>query len=67
MELAASRKHRGRGAALPRSLKVTSYSARNHVHEFRLTSPAEIDAAFQRWLARAYRDGQQRHIRRAGS
>jgi len=43
--------------------RIESISARNHVHHFRLTAPAEIDPEFRRWLAEAYAVGEQRHLR----
>lgn len=48
-----------------RFAKVVTYSARNHVHEFRLTAPVEVDAEFRRWIALAYAVGEQRHLRSA--
>jgi hypothetical protein len=33
------------------------------VHEFRLTSPAEVDQEFVAWLTKAYRVGAQEHLR----
>lgn len=43
--------------------RVTTFSARNHLHEFRLKSPADIDSAMRRWIAAAYDVGLQRHLR----
>ena len=48
----------------PRFLRVDTYSPRNVVHAFRLTSPADVDAEFTGWLAEAYRVGIQEHLRR---
>jgi hypothetical protein len=48
----------------PRFTKITTYSPRNHTHEFRLTEPSEIDATFKKWVAAAYRVGEQRHLGR---
>ena len=47
----------------PRFLRVDTYSPRNVVHAFRLTSPAEGDDEFVAWLAEAYQVGAQRHRR----
>jgi Domain of unknown function (DUF5655) len=47
----------------PRFLRVDTYSPRNVVHVFRLTSPAEVDDEFVAWLAEAYQVGAQRHRR----
>jgi len=47
----------------PRFRQVQTFSARNHVHVFRLTSPADVDADFRAWLAEAYRVGRQEHLR----
>ena len=44
--------------------RVEVYSARNVLHAFRLTSPAEVDAQFSRWLAEAYQVGAQQHLGR---
>ena len=46
----------------PRFRKVESISARNHVHHFRLTQPADVDATFLSWLREAYAVGEQRHL-----
>ena len=48
----------------PRFRQIQTISPRNHVHVFRLTSPADIDADFRGWLAEAYRVGQQQHLER---
>jgi hypothetical protein len=48
----------------PRFRKVETYSARNILHAFRLTSPDDVDAEFTAWLAEAYRVGEQRHLTR---
>jgi Domain of unknown function (DUF5655) len=46
----------------PRFRRVDTISRRNHVHHFRLASPAEIDARFRRWIREAYAVGAQRHL-----
>jgi hypothetical protein len=51
----------------PRFRKIESFSPRNHLHAFRISSPAEVDAEFRAWLREAYRVGQQRHRARAGA
>jgi hypothetical protein len=48
-----------------RFTRVTSYSPRNHVHEFRLVDPDDVDA-LRPWIAEAFDVGRQRH-HRAGS
>jgi hypothetical protein len=48
----------------PRFTKIEVYSARNVLHAFRLTSPAEVDAEFAGWLGEAYRVGAQQHLAR---
>src|SRR5262249_25672431 len=48
----------------PRFLRITTYSPRNHVHEFRITSPADLDHTFRAWVARAYAVGLQTHLAR---
>ncbi|HEX6049366.1 MAG TPA: DUF5655 domain-containing protein [Gemmatimonadaceae bacterium] len=47
----------------PRFRRIETISARNHVHHFRLTQPADIDATFLSWLREAYAVGEQRHLR----
>ena len=47
----------------PRFLRVNTYSPRNVVHAFRLTSPADVDGEFVAWLAEAYQVGAQQHLR----
>lgn len=46
----------------PRFRRIDSLSPRNHVHHFRLTDPAQIDAEFESWLREAYAVGEQRHL-----
>jgi hypothetical protein len=48
----------------PRFLRVETYSPRNVVHTFRLTSPADVDDEFVAWLAEAYQVGAQKHLPR---
>jgi Domain of unknown function (DUF5655) len=48
----------------PRFRRIDTYSPRNVVHAFRLTSPGEVDDEFLGWLAEAYQVGQQRHLPR---
>ena len=47
--------------------RVTTYSPRNHVHEFRLEAPEEIDDRLREWIGAAYAVGMQRHHPNAGS
>jgi hypothetical protein len=46
----------------PRFTRVTTYSPRNHVHEFRIAALSDIDPMFKKWVAQAYLVGQQRHL-----
>ena len=46
----------------PRFRRVQTFSPRNHLHAFRLSTPDEIDAEFRAWLAEAYRVGAQEHL-----
>ncbi|HJU75706.1 MAG TPA: DUF5655 domain-containing protein [Gemmatimonadaceae bacterium] len=46
----------------PRFRKVETFSPRNHVHYFRLMTPADVDAEFKRWLREAYAVGAQKHL-----
>ena len=48
-----------REATHPRFTRIEVYSPRNVVHAFRLTDPAEIDAAFLALLADGYDVGRQ--------
>ena len=52
-----------RRAEHPLFRKVEVYSARNVLHAFRLTSPAEVDDAFAALVAEAYAVGRQEHLR----
>jgi hypothetical protein len=49
----------------PRFRRIETLSARNHVHHFRLSSPAEVDADFRAWAREAYAVGAQEHLRRS--
>jgi len=73
MSFAAFRPHRhwldghvvlARELRSPRFRRVTTFSPRNVLHEFRLTSPEEVDAEVAGWLTEAYRVGEQRHLGR---
>ncbi len=46
----------------PRFVSIETISPRNHVHRFRLESPADLDAELRAWLEEAYRVGEQRHL-----
>ncbi|MGZ4604216.1 MAG: DUF5655 domain-containing protein [Kineosporiaceae bacterium] len=46
----------------PRFRTIQTISPRNHVHVFRLRTPADVDAEVARWLAEAYDVGAQRHL-----
>ncbi len=48
----------------PRFRQIDTISPRNHVHHFRLVSPAEVNADFRAWLREAYAVGDQAHLRR---
>jgi hypothetical protein len=43
--------------------RIQTFSPGNHVHEFRLEDPAEVDDEVALWLAEAYRVGRQEHLR----
>jgi hypothetical protein len=47
--------------------RVTTYSPRNHVHEFRLHGADEIDDRFRSHIAAAYVVGMQRHLDSSGT
>jgi hypothetical protein len=46
----------------PRFRRIETYSPRNVLHAFRLSSPEEVDGEVSGWLARAYAVGEQRHL-----
>jgi Domain of unknown function (DUF5655) len=46
----------------PRFRKVETFSPRNHLHAFRLESPADVDAELESWFREAYAVGEQRHL-----
>jgi len=46
----------------PRFRSVQTFSPRNHLHTFRLSSLADVDDELRAWLAEAYRVGEQRHL-----
>jgi hypothetical protein len=48
----------------PRFRRIETYSPRNVLHAFRLTSPDEVDDELIGWLTEAYEVGQQRHLSR---
>jgi len=41
---------------------IQTFSARNHVHNFRLMRPSDVDDEFREWLAEAYAVGEQKHL-----
>ena len=45
----------------PRFIEVKTFSPSNHLHRFRIRSPAEIDARLKSWMREAYAVGEQRH------
>jgi hypothetical protein len=49
----------------PRFTRIEFFSPRNQLHAFRLHEPEEVDAEVQRWLAEAYRVGEQKHLSQA--
>ena len=51
--------------ALPaeRFRTVETFSPRNHLHVFRLSTPEDVDCEVEAWLAEAYDVGAQRHLR----
>jgi hypothetical protein len=46
----------------PRFRSVQTFSPRNHLHTFRLTTLDDVDDELRGWLAEAYRVGEQRHL-----
>jgi uncharacterized protein DUF5655 len=51
----------------PRFRRIETISPRNHVHHFRLTSLADVDAELAACLREAYAVGEQRHLERPAS
>jgi hypothetical protein len=47
----------------PRFRQVQTFSARNHLHTFRIVEQRDIDGEFRAWLAEAYLVGDQQHLR----
>ena len=47
----------------PRFRRIETFSARNHLHAFRLVSMDDVDAEFRRWMKEAYAVGEQKHLR----
>jgi len=45
--------------------RIQTISPRNHVHEFLLKDPREIDCGFCELIAKAYAVGNQEHLRRS--
>jgi Domain of unknown function (DUF5655) len=46
----------------PRFRRIETFSPRNHLHAFRFENVEEIDVEVAKWLAEAYRVGEQRHL-----
>jgi uncharacterized protein DUF5655 len=46
----------------PRFRRIETFSPRNHLHAFRISSLAELDAEFRSWLREAYAVGAQEHL-----
>jgi hypothetical protein len=47
----------------PRFRKVETFSPRNHLHQFRVATPEEVDDEVRAWLREAYAVGAQQHLR----
>jgi hypothetical protein len=45
-----------------RFLRIQTFSPRNHLHEFRITKPSDLDATFASWVSQAYAVGCQHHL-----
>lgn len=52
----------GRRLDHPRFLRIETYSRRNHLHAFRVTSLADLDEEFASWAQEAYAVGEQQHL-----
>ncbi len=44
--------------------RIETFSPRNHLHTFRISSPLDLDAEFASWVTEAYAVGEQRHLAR---
>jgi hypothetical protein len=53
-----------RRVSSPVFTRVESFSRRNHLHAFRLTTPDDVGAELRRWMRDAYKVGEQKHLRR---
>ncbi len=48
----------------PRFRAIQTISPGNHVHQFRIETPEQLDDRVSEWLREAYAVGEQRHLRR---
>lgn len=46
----------------PRFRRIETFSPHNHLHAFRISSAAELDAEFRSWMKEAYAVGAQEHL-----
>jgi hypothetical protein len=46
----------------PQISRSSPYGSRLYVHQYRLTSPADLDATFRSWIAEAYAVGAGAHL-----
>ena len=46
----------------PQIISSSPYTSRLYVHQYRLTSPADLDAQFRSWIAEAYAVGAGAHM-----
>jgi hypothetical protein len=47
----------------PRFRAIQTISPGNHVHQFRIETPDQLDDRVREWLCEAYAVGEQRHLR----
>lgn len=47
----------------PRFRRIETFSPRNHLHAFRLSSPSDIDEEFREWMVEGYAVGKQEHLK----
>ena len=50
----------------PRFRAIQTISPGNHVHQFRIETPDQLDDRVSEWLLEAYAVGEQRHLRTRG-
>jgi len=55
-----------RRVSSPVFTRIESFSPRNHLHAFRLTTADDVDEELRRWMRDAYKVGEQKHLQTRG-